>query len=258
MATHNWETFVYASDNHGDQADPDAITKFHEFCADYNPTHRIHGGDLFDLRPLRRGASADERAERIELDVTAGEIFLETYRPDTFLLGNHDIRLWEGIHSNCGLTGTCCLQMLKKLQGEVDDKPLIGGILKKVGVKRVLPYHRQQGIYSLGDLNMIHGYRATMYPAKSHSENYGPSVLCGHVHKYDVHTPRHYNGGLSMSAPCLADLDMKYLDRCVAALAHDNGWVFGVVNNRTGKFEMWAVRRQRHDNVWIDPRMKWI
>lgn len=258
MATHNWETFVFASDNHGDQADATAIEKFREFCEDFKPKHRIHGGDLFDLRPLRKGASPEEKADTVELDVTAGQILLEWFQPDTLLLGNHDVRLWEGLHSNCGMTSGACYRMLQVLQGSATEEPELGGLLKKVGIKNLLHYHRQKGIYQLGDLNMIHGFRATMCPAKAHSENYGPSVLCGHVHKYDVHTPRHFQGGLSMCAPTLADLDMRYLHRSVAALAHDNGWVYGLVNNRTGKFDMWCVRRQRADNAWIDPRMRWI
>lgn len=61
-----------------------------------------------------------------------------------------------------------------------------------------------------------------------------------------------------MTAPCLADLNMSYLDRMVAALAHDNGWIYGVINNRTGAFDAWPVRRQQDDNEWIDPRLKWI
>lgn len=258
MATHHWEPFVFATDNHGDQVNQAALKKFFEFVEDFKPKHRIHGGDLFDLRPMRKGAGPEERSETIELDVTAGEIFLESYRPDTLLLGNHDMRLYEGLHSNCGMTASTCRMMLQKLQGDAVEEPRVGGLLEKLGLKNILPYHVDEGVYPLGDVNFIHGYRATKYPASAHSENWGPSVITGHVHKYDVHVPRHYKGGLAMCSPTLADLDMRYLHRSVAALAHDNGWIFGVVNSRTGKFEAWCIRRQRGDDTWLDPRSKWI
>lgn len=259
MAGLHWKPFLCASDNHGDQADKETLRRFFDFADDLKPAHRIHLGDLFDFRPLRKGAGADERAERIEADVVAGQAFLERFKPDTLLLGNHDARLWEAVHSNDGMVATCAAQMLQSFQGDGYAVPQIGGLLKKVGVKRILPYHRKKGVYKMGGINFLHGFRATQHPAKALSENYnGPSCIGGHVHKFDVYIPRHIDGGISMTAPCMADLDMSYLDRFVAALAHDNGWIFGVVNERTGKHEAWCVRRQQDDNQWIDPRARWI
>lgn len=259
MAGLNWEPFVFLSDTHGDQIDRSAAAKAREFVEDWKPKHRIHGGDLFDLRPLRKGASGEERRERMQDDFIAGQELLEWYRPDTLLLGNHDVRVWEAMDSNCGATATYARDMVIALQGTDDREPVkeFGGMFRKLEIKTLVPYHSARGVYKLGDINMIHGFRATMYPAKAHSENYGPSVICGHVHKCDLHIPRHVDGGMAMSAPCLADLNMRYLDRSVAALAHDNGLIFGVVNNRTGKWEGWFLRRQRGENEWMDPRAKW-
>ena len=47
--------FVFASDSHGDMADPEALDALWEFCKDYKPEVRVAGGDHFDLRALRRG-----------------------------------------------------------------------------------------------------------------------------------------------------------------------------------------------------------
>lgn len=258
MAGLHWKPFLCAADNHGDQADKETLRRFFEFADDWKPAHRIHLGDLFDFRPLRRGAGAEERAERMEADVVAGQAFLEKFRPDTLLLGNHDMRLYEAAESNDGILASYAHRLLESFQGDGWAKqPQIGGLLQKLKVKRVLPYHRKRGVYRLGDIAFLHGYRSTMYPARAHAENYG-NCITGHVHKFDLHVPRHIDGGMAMTAPCMSDLNMRYLDRAVAALAHDNGWIFGVVNERTGKFDAWCVRRQQDENQWIDPRAKWI
>ena len=260
MAGLHWESFLFASDNHGDQRDRESVQRCRDFCEDLKPKHRIHGGDLLDLRPLRKGASAEERRERIQDDFIAGQEFLEWFRPDTFLLGNHDERLWENIDSNCGTVATYARDTIVNLTGSDDREPPKHpeGLLKKLGVKRLFPYQKERGVYRVGDLRFLHGYRSSMYPAKAHSENYGPSMICGHVHKFDLHIPRHIDGGMCMTAPTLADLNMRYLDRAVAAIAHDNGWIFGVINNRTGRWEAWCIRRQKGESQWIDPRMAWI
>lgn len=258
MAAKNWEPFVFVTDTHGDQEDREAVKLCREFVEDAKPKHRIHGGDFADLRPLRKGAGAEERAERIEEDWMAAVRLLDWLRPQTVLMGNHDYRLYEALDSNCGMTATTAGKMLESFQGEACREPRTGGFLGKIGVKDYLPYHVQNGVFQLGNINFIHGYRSTKYPAAAHAENYGPSVICGHVHKYDVHIPRHFEGGMAMSAPTLARLDMRYLDKAVASLAHDNGWIYGVVNNRTGKWEAWCIRRQRGSNQWLDPRLRWI
>lgn len=256
MGALNWEPFLCAADNHGDQCDREAVKRFHEFAADWNPKHRIHLGDFLDLRPLRRNASQEERSERIAEDWVAGQTFLEKFRPDTVLFGNHDARIFEALHSNHGMVAEGARRMLEQFQGEAAETPKVGGFLKKIGAKRVLPYHRRKGVYNLGDLRMLHGYASSMYPAAALYRAYGIAI-CGHVHKYDVHVARHIDGGMAMTSPCLADLNMPYLDRTIAALAHGHGWIYGCVNNRTGKAHFWSVHRGDGETQWIDPRAKW-
>lgn len=258
MAGLNWKPFLCAADNHGDQCDKEAVKRFHEFAADWKPFHRIHLGDLFDLRPLRKGAGADEKAERITEDWVAGQTFLEKFRPDTLILGNHDLRIYEALESNDGLIAGAAQRMLEEFQGEATNEPRIGGFVKKIGIKRMLDHHVSRNCYKVGAVRFLHGFRATMYPARALADNFGPSAICGHVHKFDLHVSRHVEGGMCMTAPCLANLDMHYLRKSVAQLAHDNGWIFGVINERTGKWEAWCVRRQRNENQWIDPRNRWV
>lgn len=256
----HWETFVFVSDTHGDCIDLDAERKFFEWCDDFNPTHRIHGGDFLDLRNFRKGASAEEKAESMEDDVIAAQRFLERYQPQTILLGNHDARLWEALDANCGITVSYAQRLLGALQGDKFARtPCIrkGSLFKSIGCKRVLPYSIRDGVYQLPGtkLNMLHGYAASMQPAKPLADSYG-TAICGHVHRYNHYVGRTHTHTQAMTAPCMCKLDMPYAARNVATLAWENGWVYGVANRRTGAVNFWAVRKI--DGQWIDPRLKWI
>ena len=98
--------FVVASDNHGDQCDATSVAALWRFIDDFQPQIRIHAGDCFDLRPLRKNADADEKQERIASDVEAGLAFLNRFfdggSERVFLRGNHDERLWESAESHKG------------------------------------------------------------------------------------------------------------------------------------------------------------
>jgi hypothetical protein len=54
------ETFVAASDFHGDRHDPAALKGFKSFVEDFKPALRWFLGDLWDFRAIRVGADADE------------------------------------------------------------------------------------------------------------------------------------------------------------------------------------------------------
>ena len=85
--------FVAFGDNHGDMADDNAVEALVEFIKDYKPTVRVHLGDCFDFRSLRRGVGNDaEGAESLAADIAGGEDFLERTKPTVYLMGNHEHR----------------------------------------------------------------------------------------------------------------------------------------------------------------------
>tara|TARA_R110000796_G_scaffold252537_2_gene387479 strand:+ start:30714 stop:31487 length:774 start_codon:yes stop_codon:yes gene_type:complete len=252
-------TFVFVSDTHGDMIDLAAEAKFFEWVSDFSPQHRIHGGDFVDLRPIRKGASTEEKAECMEDDFIAAQKFLERYKPDTVLLGNHDARLWEALDSNNGMIASYAQRLLGLLQGDkFSREPVIkkGSVFHNCGVKRVLPYDVRRGVYTLGSLNMLHGFSCGMYPARPLVDAYGPNAICGHVHRFNHYRSRTHRGGQGMTAPCMCKLDAPYASRNIATLAWENGWIYGVVNTRTGHVEFWSVREQ--GGVWLDPRLSWL
>ena len=66
------QRFVVAADPHGDQQDPETRKALFSFIKDYNPQIRIHAGDNWDFRNLRRGASDDEKAASLVDDWDMG------------------------------------------------------------------------------------------------------------------------------------------------------------------------------------------
>lgn len=85
--------FVVAGDNHGDMEDPVARKALMNFIRDYKPPLRIHSGDNWDFRNLRRGATDDEKAHSLQDDWDAGtEYFREFFdggKSGFYLRGNH-------------------------------------------------------------------------------------------------------------------------------------------------------------------------
>ena len=59
------ERIIFASDLHGDLLDSQAVDALYAFTKEWKPHHKIFGGDLFDFRPLRKGATTEEKAETI-------------------------------------------------------------------------------------------------------------------------------------------------------------------------------------------------
>jgi predicted phosphodiesterase len=54
--------FVVVADSHGDMLDPEVAKALFAFLEDWKPEIRVHAGDAWDFRNLRRGAHDDEKA----------------------------------------------------------------------------------------------------------------------------------------------------------------------------------------------------
>ena len=69
--------FVAVGDNHGDMVDEESFLAVQQFIKDYKPSVRVHLGDCFDFRSLRRGVGNDaESAESLKEDLECGIEFL--------------------------------------------------------------------------------------------------------------------------------------------------------------------------------------
>ena len=108
--------FIFATDLHGDKQDSKTVKSLLDFTEAFKPHVRIFGGDLFDLRAIRRGASAEEQAESMMVDWQDGCQFLREWKPKYVLEGNHDQRLYNLSESNNGLKADYASKGIEELR----------------------------------------------------------------------------------------------------------------------------------------------
>lgn len=218
----NHRRFVVASDSHGDQADPDTERALFSFISDFKPQLRIHAGDAWDFRNLRRGASDDEKAHSLEDDWRAGSEFLRRFfdggKENHFLRGNHDERLWSFADSATGL-----------LRDYAHDGIARVNALMAKSRAKMLPYDSRLGVLKLGALKVIHGYAAGIGAARKHAIVYR-NCLFGHTHNCDVAGAESDEGvseARGIGACC--KLDMPYNAHQTGKLRHQNAFCYGLL-----------------------------
>ncbi len=234
-----YRKFIFASDIHGDEKDDNACDVLFKMVDSFNPDIRICGGDLFDMRPLRKGASAEEQRQSIERDIEAGTEWFNTFKPNYFLRGNHDERLWELAADGSGL----CRDFAR---GEVKK---FGDTLKQHGC-RMLPYHKRRGILRIGDRNFLHGFNTGVNAARQTAIFYGLSIF-GHCHNDDHQSIAGLTQREATCSSCLCNLDMDFEARKPGSLRHNHGFVFGAIHKRTGTSHIWSAKKI--DGHWLIP-----
>lgn len=218
--------WVFATDLHGDNQDPDAVGALHYFVRKFKPDIRIFGGDLFDFRPLRRNGSKGEQGESMAADVEAGMEFLKRFKPNVFLRGNHDERIFDIAKDDSahGLLRDAAKEGCRDIEK----------LCRKLKCK-MYPYDVNKGVYQLGKMKFIHGFHAGVNAARQHALVYaedGGCVLHGHTHSIQAATIARLGGATGRSVGCLARLDMEYSRAHTARLAHAHGWAYGLTWNK--------------------------
>ena len=214
--------FVVASDSHGDEVDPETAKALFSFIADFKPQIRIHAGDAWDFRNLRRGASDDEKAHSLEADWDAGSDFLAQFfdggKENHFLRGNHDERLWRFADSATGLLRDYAKEGIARVEK-----------LTAKARAKMLPYDSRLGVLRLGNLKVIHGYAAGIGAARKHAIVYR-NCLFGHTHNTDVAASETDEGiaeARGIGACCR--LDMGYNAHMTGKLRHQNAFCYGLL-----------------------------
>jgi len=232
---HKHTRFIIAADSHGDQIDPVAEKAIMAFIADYKPEIRIHLGDAWDFRNLRKGASDDEKAESLAEDWEMGANFTRAFfsggRLNYFLRGNHDERLFDLQGSATGILRDYARDAVTKFEQHI-----------KRCKANMMPYDSRQGILRLGHLKCIHGYASGKGAAAVHARVYRHCIY-GHTHTieaYPVETDEGQKEARGIGAICR--IDMPYNARHTNKLRHNNGWAYGVMFN-DGTYQIWQSTR---------------
>lgn len=227
--------FVVVSDTHGDQIDPICEKAFWAWMRDYQPPIRIHGGDAWDMRPLRNGASQEEKAESMKEDYSAGLRFLQRLfdggEENHLLLGNHDDRLWELTEKSDGPLKDFAEEKIKEIESN----------MKKLGVS-IKPYDARLGVLRIGKMQVIHGYKSGINATRQHATIYR-NVIHGHDHAQGIVPVENLDGpALAMGTGCMCRIDMPYNKRQCNKLRHQQGWVYGVIYD-DGTYQAFQAKR---------------
>lgn len=229
------QRWVAVFDTHGDEIDHKAESAFFEFVDYWKPHHRIHGGDCFDFRWLRRSCSTEETSQDVAPDLEAGIGFLARFKPNVFLWGNHDDRLSRMQDAVRGDSRHIAHEWTRRIN-------------KVLGGARQFPYCRRRGVYKYGDTSFIHGYSHGVDAARIAARAYG-SVVMGHTHAIDsVRLPCH-DDVYGVTAGCLCNLDMDYSRPNIGTLRQAHGWAYGI--KKHNKVLVWQARKL--GNEWYFP-----
>jgi len=231
--------FIFATDLHGDQQDKAAVKALLKATESFKPHLRIFGGDLFDLRPLRRGCSQEERSESMMTDWRKGLEFISLWKPTHLLLGNHDQRLYDLAENDSkGIEQDYAFKGVQELEDRLDKHKT-----------EWLPYHKRS-VFQFGHMKCLHGYYHGMSAARSHALTYG-ACLFGHTHTIDEYAIPGLERRVARGAGCLCKTDMHYNSRTPSSMRHANGFILGTYNEKTGDY--WTFQAEEINNTWVIP-----
>lgn len=222
------QRFVAAFDNHGAEQDTGAVKAFLDFCKEFKPQVRIHGGDCFDFARLRRAAKDDERRAPLKDDLEIGIAFLQAFKPTHFLRGNHDERMWDSLKADDGALSDFAHYAVTDIEDVLGDA-------------QMLPYCKRRGVLKLGHLKVIHGYHSGVTAARQAGLVYG-SVLMGHVHAIDQYSLPGLERRIARCCGCLCKLDMDYNRAQAQTLRQSHGWAYGLLFD-SGEYVVWQAEK---------------
>jgi hypothetical protein len=234
-----WQKFMGGWDIHGDKMDADANAAFFTFADIWKPEIRVCGGDLFDFRPLRKGATPEEQHESLLKDYDAGIDWLTRFSPQFFIRGNHDERLYELAEKGRGVAQDFAIEKVKSLEDTC----------QQIGC-RMLKYDKRENVLRLGKLKLLHGFSTGIYACRAMGQAYGACAF-GHTHTIDHFTLATLEQHEARTVGCLCRLDLGYNSRHLVTLRQQHGFPYGVVNSKTGDYVIWQA--QQIDGQWILP-----
>jgi predicted phosphodiesterase len=226
--------FVVVADSHGDMLDPEVAKALFAFLEDWKPEIRVHAGDAWDFRNLRRGAHDDEKAASLVDDWEAGTDFLTRFfaggTENHFLRGNHDERLWMFARSATGLLRDYAHDGIKRVEA----------LMRKCKA-RMLPYDAAAGVLRLGELRVVHGYHAGIGAARAHASVYR-NVIFGHTHTIETSAIASLEPCEARSIGCLCMRDMDYINAKTGKLRWGQGWASGILHGN-GTYTLNQIRK---------------
>lgn len=241
-----WKRFVAFGDTHGDMVHKPTLESLLQFIKEFKPHYKIHLGDLFDYRALRKGITAQESDAYDDLrnDTLMGHTILRETQPNVFLMGNHDHRIVRVMeeHSN-GLMREAAATGIARLE-ETCRKTKT----------QIIPYHYNKGIYNIDNIYFTHGYTANQRSVAQHAEYFGnginSSVIMGHLHRVESMPGKSHGRATGYSVGCICNYEaMTYAAHRLATSMWEHAWCYGITSDKG--HQIWIARKT--GNEWILP-----
>lgn len=226
--------------SHGNLINPaaeDAVLKFRDH---YDPHFVAHLGDAIDTAAFRSGAhGSNDESEPVAPDVDAGLGFIRKLRPDVYLQGNHEARLWSLAEHHNAIVSGLAQSILTEIRRTCDAMKC-----------KVVPYDYGQG-YKLGNYLLMHGWYFNEMAARDHAEAFG-NVIFVHTHRIAIAKGRRADSPTGVNAGCLIDVKHAgYAKARRATLAWSNGFAFGEYCD--DKLVVWLHEQPQGCNDWRLP-----
>lgn len=239
-----WTKFVFFSDNHGNMEDTSCTDALVSFMERFDPDYRIHGGDGFDIKALRKGAEGKDVNDSLEEDIRQGIEFIKRTKPNVYLFGNHEDRLFKTMESSgSGIIRDYCKEIID----------YIVSTLKDVGCKVIKPYHAEDGTFQLGSVVFCHGYSANQNSVREHAIHYAPNggaCVIGHLHTIMQANAKRHKGVVGFCAGWLGkQRTAGYAKNHLNTSTWGNGWCYGWVKGKEWKI----LQAHKVGGQWVAP-----
>lgn len=225
----NWKPWIFCSDVHGDQLDLKANKALFKFIDEFKPVIRVAGGDIWDMAALRKKASEEEKRCSIRIDYEMGREWFLRFKPNHFLLGNHDKRLFDLAEAGKGPISDYAAVLTNEIRGDCTKLKC-----------PIYPWHKRDGIARIGNLKCLHGFATGIGAARRMAQVYGACVF-GHGHSPMFASIEGLEARTGRMSGCLSKLDLEYVDASLGSLNWRHGWLYGVVNEKTGDYHCWSA-----------------
>lgn len=232
------EKFLFLADSHGQLRDIETIEKAREFAIWFKPDWLIGGGDFWDLRCLRSGASDSEQNSTLKDDLVAAEDTFDRFfgsyasAKKVFLAGNHD-------HPRVERLLTHPKALVREFAANLIDD--MDSVIKRfVGDSR--PYNKRSGVLTVEGFNFLHGYSCGIHATRKHAISYGHCMF-GHIHAFGVHTLEDMTQSTAYSVGCACDVDQEYNAAQMGTLRQENGFAYGFLDGARRIFDVHFARK---------------
>lgn len=243
--TRRWKRFLAVGCSHGIYADKNAIAAVLRFQKQWKPDVTVHLGDAIDCSAFMSSNVGRGDGDPIEPDVAGGLDFLEKLRPQIFLAGNHEARLWRLAHSRNEVVAYAALHLLEAIK-------LACARLKC----ELVEYTGNDQCRMLGEtIRLMHGTLYNEQFARDTAEAFAPTrgkVIFAHAHKVTMATGRRHD---QPTAYCVGTLTkrgaLEYANTRRATLAWSAGFAFGEYTDTSSV--VWLHEQPNHQSEWRLP-----